>query len=310
MALAFLVSRPILTGTGSLEADGKFGLSEKGPAIQRLTRGGTGSENRPLFDTGNLMKDVFAPARFRLRPYLALFRARQRMQLGLSDANVAQAAEFLKVGVTSLVLDMAEAGALDDAPRPADPIAALRTLCADPTLKAEVEIEGQGPMSALAIQRAYLVKAREFVRNAPAMSLGARQLLALWGDALDALEADPTRLVGALDWVTKRYLIEAAAGDAAFPVQKKVDLRYHELGSGYFARLEQAGMARRVVSEEEIETAIRTPPASTPARLRGQLVRELAGERLPVRVSWDSVRVGGRIGGKVIPLRPRIRPQR
>ncbi|AKT43695.1 proteasome accessory factor PafA2 family protein [Chondromyces crocatus] len=310
-ALGFLVSRPILTGAGSLEANGDFGLSEKGPAIRAVMRSKAGPDNRPLIDTGNLIKDATGPLRARLRPYVKLFRARQRMQLGLSDANVAQVAEFLKVGVTSLVLDMVEAGALSDAPRPADPIAALHAICADPTLKVRVAIVGGEPMSALEIQRAYLAKARAFVRTSPTTSLGAHQLLRLWGDALDALEEDPAQLVGALDWVTKRTLLEGCAPDAAFAVQKKIDLRYHELGSGYFARIERAGLARRVVSDEEITTAIRTPPASTPARLRGQLVRELAGERLPVRVSWDSVRIGGRLGGKVIPLRgPRARPRR
>lgn len=305
--LGFLVSRPALTGAGTLQPDGSFGLSEKGPAIQRLVRIGMGSEDRPLFDTGNLMKDFFSPVRLRIRPYLGLFHARQRLQLGLSDANVAQAAEYLKAGLTALLLDMAEAGALDDAPRPADPIAALHALVADPTLKARVPIAGGGstPMSALELQRAYLDRARAFVRSSRAVSLSAHQLLKLWGEALDALERDPATLVGALDWVTKRYLIEACAPDEPQSVQKKIDLRYHELGGGYFARIERAGLARRVVRDDEIEEAIRTPPASTPARLRGQLVRELAGEPLPVRVSWDSIRVGGRLRGKVIQLRPR-----
>lgn len=303
--LGFLVSRPVLTGAGTLQPDGSFGLSEKGPAIRRLVRIGTGSEDRPLFDTGNLMKDFFAPVRLRIRPYLGLFRARQRLQLGLSDANVAQAAEYLKAGLTALLLDMAEAGALDDAPRPADPIAALHALVADPTLKARVPIAGGGEMSALELQRAYLDRARAYVRASKAVSLGAHQLLKLWTEALDALERDPATLVGALDWVTKRYLIEACAPDEPRSVQKKIDLRYHELGGGYFARIERAGLARRVVREEEIEDAIRNPPASTPARLRGQLVRELASEPLPVRVSWDSIRVGGRLRGKVIQLRPR-----
>ena len=308
--LGFLVSRPILTGAGTLHPDGSFGLSEKGPAIQRVVRAGSGSDERPLFDTGNLMKDLFAPVRLRIRPYLALFRAKQRLQLGLSDANVAQASEFLKAGLTALMLDMAEAGHLDDAPRPADPIAALHAIVADPTLQTRIPIAGRAPMTALELQRAYLDRARAFVRAAVTVSISTHQLLRLWAEALDALQADPTRLVGALDWVTKRYLLEGCAPDGPFPVQKKIDIRYHELGGGYFARVERAGLARRVVRDDDIEAAIKRPPASTPARLRGQLVRELTGERLPVRVSWDSVRVGGRLRGKVISLRDRRGPRR
>lgn len=303
--LGFLVSRPILSGAGTVGPDGRFGLSERGPAIRRVVRGSVAPEERAIFDTGNLIKDLFAPVRFRLRPYLQLFRARQRMQLGLGDSNMAQGAEYLKLGATALVLDMAEAGALDDAPLPADPIGALHQICADPSLKVEVAMKAGAPMSALALQREYLRRAREFVRKAPVASLEARQILELWGEALSALEADPGRLVGTLDWVSKRYLVEACGADAPHVVQKKIDLRYHELGDGYFARLQEAALARPLVTPAEIEEAMRTPPASTPARLRGELVRRLVGSPLPVRVSWESVRIGGPLRGNVIPLRPR-----
>jgi proteasome accessory factor A len=301
--VAFLVSRPVLSGAGTLGEDGSFGLSEKGPSIERVVRTSDRAHQRPLFETGNLNKDLHAPMRLRIRPLLGLFRARQRMQLGLSDSNVAQVAEYLKIGTTALVLDMAEAGAIDDAPRLADPLGALRAIAADPTLRARVPLASGAPMTALELSRWYLDRAKRFVRDAPVVSMEARAVVRSWEEALDALEADPGRLVGELDWVTKRWLIEACGADEPYAAKKKIDLRYHELGQGYLARLERGGIARTLVSEEEIEAATTTAPQATPARLRGQLIRDLGHSSVPVCVSWDSVRIGGRLRGKVIRLR-------
>ena len=315
--LAFLASRPILTGAGTLGDDDAFGLSEKGPSIDRVVRATARPHERALFETGNLTKDLHAPLSLRIRPLLGLFRARQRMQLGLSDSNVAQVAEYLKIGTTALVLDMAEAGVIDDAPRLVDPLAALKAIAADPTLSARVPVASGPPQTALDLSRFYLDRARRFVREAPVVSLEAQAVVRAWEEALDALAKDPGRLVGELDWVTKRWLIEACChvgGDPASPAagapadlthaaKKKIDLRYHELGSGYLARLERAGIARAVVSAEEIRAATTTPPGNTPARLRGQLIRDLGRSTAEVSVSWDSVRIGGRLRGKVIRLR-------
>ncbi|HZO12367.1 MAG TPA: proteasome accessory factor PafA2 family protein [Polyangiaceae bacterium] len=301
--LGFLVSRCILTGAGSLAADGRFGLSEKGPAIRRIMRVTAAPGDRPLFDTGNLLKELFGILQLRFSSYTRLFERCQRLQLGLSDSNVAQIAEYLKVGTTSLVLHMAEAGLLEDAPRPRRPIAALHAFAADPGLQARAPIVRRAPMSALEIQRYYLDKAREFLRSTPTPSLEAQELISLWGDVVAELERAPSRLFGVLDWPTKLALVERCGENARAAVRKKVDLRYHELGVGYYAALESNGLARRIVGDQEIEEATRTPPEQTPARLRGELIRQVARSGGEGSAGWDRVRLGKRFRGKVIPLR-------
>ena len=237
-----------------------------------------------------------------LSGFRALMGARQRMQLGLSDSNVAQVAEYLKIGTTALVVDMADAGALKDAPRLRRPIEALHAIAADPTLKVEVALRGGGKMRALDIQRHYCTRARAFIGAAPAHSIEAAEIVGLWEDALDALDTDPGLMVGRLDWVTKRYLIEAVAADEPIEVQRKVSLRYHELGEGYLARLEEAGAAVVLVDEQDVEIAMQEPPSDTPALWRSRLMREHALKSEPVVVSWGSVRIGGAIRGKVLKL--------
>ena len=294
-AMAFLISRPVWSGAGTLRQGRRFGLSEKGPSICRVLRWSVAPKARPIFDIGNLMKGITGPMDFRFSGVRPLFARRQRLQLGLADANRCQVAEYLKLGATILVLDMAEAGWLDDAPHPADPLAALHRIIEDPSLQVEIELEGgRAPMTALALQRWYLEQARAFVREHPAPSIEAPDVLRLWGEALDALEEDPGALVGRIDWVTKRYLMEAAGGpEAEDAVLKKIDLRYHELGpGGYLSKLEEACVAPRLVSQEEIERALGEPPHGSPAVQRGRLIRQLADAQIDATVSGRDVVVG------------------
>lgn len=306
-AMAFLVTRPIFTGAGTTHPLGEaagFTLSEKATVTRRPIRATPLPVDRAILDTGNLLKRAMQPATLNVRPYLRLFGRRQRLQLGLSDSNMAQVAEYLKIGTTMLVLDMVESGWLRDrAPRLARPIQALSDICGDPSLSARVELTDGTRATALDLQRRYLDLAETFVLEAKTTSLEAREVVRLWRSTLDALEIDPAGLVGRVDWVTKRWLLAEAGGpDATDAVRKKIDLRYHELGTGYFARLEREGLAPTLVPVEELEGALRTPPQDTPAWQRGQLVRRLCQAGTTARFSWESVRVGGPVKGKLIRL--------
>ncbi len=301
-ALAFLVTRPILTGSGTLHPDGSFGLSEKGPAITGLSRRSVAPADRCVWDGGNLCKGVVGLAMLRWRRFTGLFARRQRLQLGLSDSSVTQVAELLKLGTTALVLDLCERGALADLPRLHRPLDVLRTVIADPELRARVRW-GDEELTALQVQRRYWERAREMVRTSPTPSLEVAELVELWGRTLDGLERDPASQVGRVDWVTKRFLLDSAGAGEPWPVRKAIDLKLHELGPhGYLAALEAAGLAPRLVSLREVETAIHEPPANSPAQRRSRLIRELHDQGADVKVYWDRVRIGGPLRGKVIRL--------
>jgi len=98
-------------------------------------------------------------------------------------------------------------------------------------------------------------------------------------------------LVGRIDWVTKRYLIGNAGGGDP-DSEKKIDLRYHEIGKGYARQLVQSAWRPFSSTQRRSNAAITTPPSETPARIRGRLIRELAASQDRVTVSWDSVRIG------------------
>jgi proteasome accessory factor A len=216
-------------------------------------------------------------------PIVALFSRRQRLQLGLSDSNRAQTAEYLKIGATSLVFDMAEAGFLDDAPRVVRPADALKCFSNDPTLRKRVALRTGERMNALELQRWYLRRAEQYISAHRVASLECGEVVALWRATLNALESDPSSLVGRIDWVTKQALI-TGGGDLSRAAKKKIDIKYHEVGSGYFSLLERRGLAPVRVSRAAIRAAVLDPPENTPAWKRGRLVRD-AG-MAPSPVSW------------------------
>jgi proteasome accessory factor A len=297
----FIVSRPVFTGAGSLLEDDAFRLSEKADGVRHIMRVSTHPDARGIYELPDVLKAAERLVLFKASALARAFRRRQRLQISFSDSNMAQVAEYLKIGTTLVVIGMIEAGVLGDAPLPADPVAALHAINADPTLRVRVSMADGGEMSALEMQRFYLDRAKAHVGSGNVVSMETHEILRIWEQALDALDEDPGQLVGRLDWVTKRLLIEQCADDAP-EVKKKIDLRYHELDDGYFRALEAAGGAATIIDERTIERAKKLPPSRSPAARRGRLIAQLADSGTTSSVDWERVRIGGVIRGKVIRL--------
>ncbi|MGE3776028.1 MAG: proteasome accessory factor PafA2 family protein [Pirellulaceae bacterium] len=297
--LPFLVSRAVLGGAGMIDAKGQFQLADKGPAINCTYGFGGILWDRPIYTFGHFFKAIYAESWFSPREYAALFSAQQRLQIGIGDSNMCPTAQYLRVGTTLLVLDAIDAGFFGYHPRLKSPIRALRAICGDPTLQVKVPLRGEPPATALQLQRFYLSACRVFVGSQPQAPREAHEVLDLWKRALDELEmlaqgeSTPKWLVGTVDWVTKRYLMDHAAPDLTWSERKKIDIRYHELtDDGYFALLRSAGLVPEVVQEDAILRAQRLPPADTPATTRGHYIREFASGDEPLTVNWKSVVLG------------------
>lgn len=302
----FLVSRIVFSGAGSLEKNGSFILCEKASEIHHESRVAGTPAAHSIFDTGHFIKRFAGNLRWFLS-YRTLFARSGRMQVGLSDSNRCQLAEYLRWGTTCLVVDMLEAGALTNAPRLAHPLQALRAFNADPTLSHRATLHSRSPVngaetiSALELQRWYLEQAKKYLKTVHTVDLEAKDVLRVWEETLSSLEDSPESLIGSVDWITKRWLISTVAGSSDSSVQKKVDLKYHELGEGYFDRLESEGLAPKLVTDEEVERAILTPPAESPAQRRGELIRTHR-DRSKIVVGWTQVRIGGALRGRVVQL--------
>lgn len=297
---AFLVSRSIFAGAGTLDDNGEFHVAEKAHGLNCLTGLGGFIDDRPVYTFGHFLKAALSEAWNLHRRYVRLFRRRQRLQIALGDSNMAQTAEFLRIGTTMLVLDMLEDGALADAPRLRRPLAALKTFAADPGLREHVEMLDGTRRTALEIQQWYLDAAKAWLARRP-WHEEASEIVELWEQTLEMLAGNQEPLVGRIDWITKRFLMEQAGNDASFAVKKKIDLKYHQLGpDGYYAQLEACGATPVLVPAEEIDRAARTPPPGSPASARGRFIREFAGEGLAV--NWDFVLLRRRFRTQIIDL--------
>jgi proteasome accessory factor A len=299
----FLISRPIIAGSGYLDERGHFLLSDKAPAMNCLTGFGGLLGDRPIYCLGHFFKAVYADAWLAPEQYARLFAERQRLQIAIGDSNLADTAEYLRVGTTLLVLDALEAGEMPTVPTIRRPIRALRAVCNDPSLTARVALGGGRHASALEIQRFYCEACRRFLDRRPDAPAEARDVLRRWEAALDALADDPQSLIGTLDWVTKRFILDKAGRGASWEARKKIDIRYHELSpQGYFQRLRTTGIVCDLLGPEEVEHARRNPPAGTPAAVRGRFIREFADDEEGVSANWQAVFLGPARDAKIVRL--------
>lgn len=305
----FLISRPTVAGAGMVSVDGEFFIADKAPAINCVAGFGGMIGDRPLFSMGHFFKAIYAESWFAPREYLELFNPRQRLQIGLGDSNMCETAEYLRVGSTLLVLDAIEAGLFQHPPQVAKPIPALHEFCQDPSLTTVVRLRDGQEVTALQLQRYYWAGCRAFLDQSTNAPAEAWDVLQLWGQMLDGLErlaADgsiPESLVGSIDWVTKKYLLDKAGAGANWAERKKIDLRYHELSEdGYFAMLQAAGIAPRLIEDDEVDRAARLAPPNTPATTRGHYIREFAYGEQPVSANWKVVLIGQHWSGKTVRL--------
>ncbi|MEZ6112560.1 MAG: proteasome accessory factor PafA2 family protein [Pirellulaceae bacterium] len=303
--LPFLISRPVLAGSGMLDRQGRFWLADKGPAMNAVLGYGGFFRERPIFTVGHFFKTLCAEACFSASDFFDLFRRRQRLQIALGDSNMCERAELLRVGSTLLVLDAIEAGYIPRMPRPCRPIRTLHGICGDPTLSAEIPFADGTRSTALDVQRVYLAACQRMVAAAEHSPRGvrrgetldeAREILRLWESVLDQLDeckraGEPTdSLFGVLDWVTKFHLLERAGVDSPWEARKKLDIRYHELSpDGYYTQLLQSGWIDPYIAEEEIARAMRTPPPNSPATVRGHYIREFSQDCERFSVNWKRV---------------------
>jgi proteasome accessory factor A len=279
----FLVSRQVFAGAGKIERGPRgveYHLSQRAQHIAEEVSGATVS-GRPIINT-------------RDEPHADASRFR-RLHVIVGDSNMSEVATFLKVGATTLVLDMIEDGFLREDLRLQSSVTALRAISSDPTLTCRVPLRNGRAYTALELQLSYLDASEEYVRRAGGDALAAA-VLARWRDVLARLAKDPMTAAADVDWVTKRALIEryrerhgCALDD---PRVALLDLRYHDVATerGLHRLLARQGQVATVVAEQDIDRAIARPPQTTRARLRGEFIRRARLRGSEYQVDWAFVR--------------------
>lgn len=204
--IPFLVTRTAYAGNGRVDfsyGPRFFRLSARADFIRATAKVFWNDRRKPILDIKHLFLDLREP-----------WRRRKRLPVLYSDGHLCEQALFVCAGATGLVLEAIEAGAFARGPevRLEDPIAALHALSGDPSLQTPVRLVSGEAISVIEHQRRYLRVVREHLARSAVVDLQKVQVLRAWEETLDALAADPDALDGRVDWVTKRRLLEEAAG--------------------------------------------------------------------------------------------------
>ena len=283
--LPFVVTRQIFAGAGKVgvEQDHRvsaatYQLAQRADFFEVIASVDT-MHRRPLVNT-------------RDEPHADETRYR-RLHVIIGDANMSEYATALKVGSAALALDLLEEGQLP-ALELADPIGALKNISRDESLLWEVGLADGGSTTALEIQASILAAAKRLYKGRDEET---DWVLAEWRGTLEALGRDPQELIGRLDWVTKKWLLDAFAAaeglDWENPADRSwlqsQDLEYHNIdpAEGLYLMLEQQGQMERMVAEEDVLRAMVDPPPDTRAYFRGKALQKFSAS--VHSLNWDSI---------------------
>jgi proteasome accessory factor A len=278
--IPFFVTRQIYAGAGKVlhgPRGAQFCLSQRAEHIWEGVSSAT-TRSRPIINT-------------RDEPHADAERFR-RLHVIVGDSNMSEWTNLMKVGVTDLVLRMVEENTVMRDLTLENPIRAIREISHDISCRKKVRLANGRELSAIEIQSEYFDRTSKFVDRRGGSPL-AKQLLQEWSDALEALRAgEPERLARKVDWVAKHLLIERYREKHGLPLGSPrvalMDLAYHDVNRdrGLYYLLERRDKMDRAVEEREIQKAMREPPQTTRARLRGEFIRQAKQRRRDYTVDW------------------------
>jgi proteasome accessory factor A len=222
-----------------------------------------------------------------------------RLHILFGECNMSEYSTLLKVGTTSIVLDLIEDGILLQEAEIADPLEALKSVSRDQTWKWQVRRKRGGTIKATDLQRLYLQAAKERYTGRDQQT---DYVLQEWEATLDQLDRDPNKLADRIDWVAKRKLMEdfinsETGVDWGDDILHSLDLEYHNVNpeTGLYYGLEQAGLIKRETTDRRIYEGMTIPPANTRAKGRGIVIDKLLamGSRDYV-IDWDLIYINKR----------------
>ena len=287
----FFCARPLICGAGRVgigvqSGVAGFQISSRADFFEQRV-GLETTFRRPIINTRD--EPHATPERYR------------RLHVIIGDATFADVAGLVRMGATSLVLGMIEAGGLAayrvaiEELMPHDPVEAMHVFSHDPTLRATVRTERGRTISALQLQWAYyqLVQSHLARVTGGEVDPATAEVLLRWEDLLTRLESDVMSARTLVDWVAKLALLQGYRDRDGLawddPRLAAIDIQWSDLrpNKGLARKLESAGRLERLVEDEAVRRAVATPPEDTRAWFRGECVRRY-GDAV-VAASWDTL---------------------
>jgi proteasome accessory factor A len=290
--LAFLATRQIFTGSGRVGQANPLAFDFEVPANEEMV------DFQLSQRADHIVNDIYQWVQFnraiinaRDEP-LADYRKYRRLHLLIGDSNMSPFANALKIGTTACILTLLEAGLLPNDLTLLDAVQATREVSRDPLQRWIVELENGRTIGALDVQWRLHALAQKHLGGADEET---DWLLESWSYTLDALPSKPEALIGGVDWISKKWLLESfmAAENLSWNDLwlQSLDLEYNKFDTAralFFALkpAKRIGEWNNLVRQKD---ATLTPPADTRASGRAQAVASFRKEKRPYVINWDSI---------------------
>ncbi|HXX42765.1 MAG TPA: proteasome accessory factor PafA2 family protein [Chthoniobacterales bacterium] len=288
--LAFLATRQIFTGAGRVGQANPLAFDfeppqQEAPVAFQLSQ-----------RADHIVNDIYQWVQFnraiinaRDEP-LADYRKYRRLHLLIGDSNMSPFATALKIGTTACVLALLEDRQLPRNLILNDAVRSTRDISRDPTGRWMVDLENGKNIGALDVQWQFHELAQRHLGGRDAET---DWLLESWSFTLEALEQNQATLIGGVDWVTKKWLLEAfIAGeklDWSDPWLLSLDLEYHNIDNGLFFSVTPGKRIGEWNNSVRPRDALRVPPANTRASGRARAVAYFQDRQQPYVINWDSI---------------------
>ena len=292
--LAFLTLRQLYGGAG------RVGATPGAELRGDLIRPGADSHFQISQRADYINNDLFEWVQFnraiintRDEP-LADARKYRRLHLLHGDTSVLPTTLMLKVGTTSLALDLLE---IDRIPKMvlADAVLSFRSMSHQPEGPWLVPMaDGRTENAVELLFQFYEAAHSEFHSRDQETDI----VLDVWQETLTALAKQPESLVGKVDWITKRWLfqqfVERERVSWSDPWLRSQDIEFHHVDP---ARSLGLALSRTPgaweLSEGSVVDATRHPPADTRARIRSHIMHLLRPQTTRYFVDWEVIDAEG-----------------
>jgi proteasome accessory factor A len=223
---------------------------------------------------------------------LADYRKFRRLHLLIGDSNMSPFATALKIGTTACILSLLENGQLTKNLSLLDAVQSTRDISRDPTQAWIVRLENGTTIGSLDLQWQFYEMARTHLAGS---SEETDWLLESWRFTLEAVTNKPETLIGGVDWITKKWLLETFMESEGVgwddPWLESLDLEYHNIdpAKGLFFGVTGAKRIGEWNNSVRLLDAAMTPPQDTRAFGRARAVDWFQQNNQPYVINWDSI---------------------
>ena len=218
----------------------------------------------------------------------------RRIHLLVGDSNMSEFACALKMGSTSLMMELIELGKADPSWILSDSVDAMRNISRDPEFKWGITLRDGNKTTALELQWEMMQAGKKYLAGS---SSDTDWVLEAWESVLTDIPKGPEAVIGRVDWASKYWMLTEFMKSENVgwqdPWIKSLDLEFHNLNKahGLYWGLEENGDAYRKTSDEAILFSQSNAPKGTRADGRGELVKTLLECQTGYLIDWIGFRL-------------------